>query len=200
MTSTLGTTAPYVLPPEPTLRDAIPVLSRLVRDPEFLETRVPSLLEEARRATGWYVAYRHDAPDGDYSLQIFVWPPGTATEVHDHCSWGAFCCVAGSRPRRALRAHRRRIRARSRPPEEALAAGVEQGGRDLHGAAVRGRHPPRGQPHRRAGHLGAPIRSQARGDRRARLRPFPNLRLRPDGRSMKSFTRKPTQNSSAVYA
>ncbi|MDQ3793247.1 MAG: cysteine dioxygenase family protein [Actinomycetota bacterium] len=96
MTSTLGTTAPYVLPPEPTLRDAIPVLSRLVRDPEFLETRVPSLLEEARRATGWYVAYRHDAPDGDYSLQIFVWPPGTATEVHDHCSWGAFCCVAGS--------------------------------------------------------------------------------------------------------
>jgi predicted metal-dependent enzyme (double-stranded beta helix superfamily) len=29
-------------------------------------------------------------------LQFFVWPPGTGTRVHDHSSWGAFCCAVGS--------------------------------------------------------------------------------------------------------
>jgi predicted metal-dependent enzyme (double-stranded beta helix superfamily) len=96
MAFTLGASDPYVLPPEPTLRDAIYVLSRLVWDPDFLESRVLPLLEEAGRATDWYVAYRHDAPDRSCSLQIFVWPPGSRTKVHDHSSWGAFCCVTGS--------------------------------------------------------------------------------------------------------
>jgi predicted metal-dependent enzyme (double-stranded beta helix superfamily) len=96
MTFTLGATDPYVLPSEPTLRDAIPVLSRLVWDPDFLVSLVLPLLEEAGRATDWYVAYRHDDPDRSCSLQIFVWPPGSKTKVHDHSSWGAFCCVADS--------------------------------------------------------------------------------------------------------
>ena len=34
-----------------------------------------TLVEET--AEDWYVAHRHDSPDGSYSLQIFVWPPGT---------------------------------------------------------------------------------------------------------------------------
>ena len=41
------------------------------------------------------MAYRDDDPDS-YSLQVFVWPPGSATRIHDHSSWGAFCCVVGS--------------------------------------------------------------------------------------------------------
>jgi predicted metal-dependent enzyme (double-stranded beta helix superfamily) len=96
MTFTLDTTAPNVLPPDPTLRDAIPMLSRLVRDPEFLQSHVWSLLEEAERVEDWYVAYRHDDSDRSCSLQVFVWPPGSATSIHDHSSWGAFCCVVGS--------------------------------------------------------------------------------------------------------
>ena len=95
-TSTLDPDNRYVLPPELALREAIPVLSRLVRDPGFLESRVLPLLEEAGRAREWYVAYRHDDPDSSYSLQIFVWPPGSRTQIHDHSSWGAFCCVVGS--------------------------------------------------------------------------------------------------------
>jgi predicted metal-dependent enzyme (double-stranded beta helix superfamily) len=86
----------YALPPELALREAIPVLSRLVRDPGFLDSHVLPLLKEAGRAEDWYVAYRQDGPDGSYSLQVFVWPPGSATRIHDHSSWGAFCCVAGS--------------------------------------------------------------------------------------------------------
>jgi predicted metal-dependent enzyme (double-stranded beta helix superfamily) len=42
------------------------------------------------------VAYRQDDPNHSYSLQVFVWPPGTATRIHDHSSWGAFCCVVGT--------------------------------------------------------------------------------------------------------
>src|SRR5919202_129463 len=96
MTFTLHTGNPHVLTPELALREAIPVLSRLVRDPDFLDSHVLPLLEEARGAEDWYVAYRYDDPDCSYSLQIFVWPPGSATRIHDHTSWGAFCCVVGS--------------------------------------------------------------------------------------------------------
>ena len=88
MTFTLDPIAPNVLPPDPTLRDAIPMLSRLVRDPEFLQSHVLPLLEEAGRAEDWYVAYRHDDSDRSCSLQVFVWPPGSATSIHDHSSWG----------------------------------------------------------------------------------------------------------------
>lgn len=86
----------YALPPEPTLRDAIPVLYRLVRDPGFLDSHVLPLLDEAGSAEDWYVAYRHDDPGSSCSLQAFVWPPKSMTRVHDHSSWGAFCCVVGS--------------------------------------------------------------------------------------------------------
>ena len=29
-------------------------------------------------------------------LQVFVWPAGAATPIHDHTSWGAYQCVIGS--------------------------------------------------------------------------------------------------------
>jgi len=96
MAFTLNTGNLYVLTPELALRDAIPVLSRLVRDSDFLDSHILPLLEEARRAKDWYVAYRHDDPDCSYSLQVFVWPPDSATRIHDHSSWGVFCCVVGA--------------------------------------------------------------------------------------------------------
>jgi predicted metal-dependent enzyme (double-stranded beta helix superfamily) len=95
MAFTLNTRNIYALPPDLTLREAVPVLSRLVRDSNFLDSHVLPLMDEAGRAEDWYVAYRHDA-HCSYSLQIFVWHPGSATRIHDHSSWGAFCCVVGS--------------------------------------------------------------------------------------------------------
>jgi predicted metal-dependent enzyme (double-stranded beta helix superfamily) len=86
----------YVLPPELALQEAVTVLSRLARDPDFLDSHVLPRFEEAGRAEDWYVAYRHDDPDRSYSLQVFIWTPGSATKIHDHSSWGAFCCVVGS--------------------------------------------------------------------------------------------------------
>jgi len=96
MTFMRDTVNPDVLPTEHALRQAVPVLSWLVRDSDFLGSHVLPLLEEAGRTNDWYVAYRHDEPEHSYSLQIFVWPPGSATRIHDHSCLGAFCCVVGS--------------------------------------------------------------------------------------------------------
>jgi predicted metal-dependent enzyme (double-stranded beta helix superfamily) len=84
------------LPTEAALQRALPFLAYLVNDPAFLDVYVLPLLEEAEGAKEWYVAHRCDAQDGSYSLQIFVWPPGTKTQIHDHTSWGAYRCVVGS--------------------------------------------------------------------------------------------------------
>jgi len=86
----------FDLPSEPTLREAASALARLVREPAFLDSRILPLLEQARWVEDWYVAYRYDAQDGFCSLQIFVWPPGSKTRIHDHSSWGVFHCAVGS--------------------------------------------------------------------------------------------------------
>ncbi len=83
------------LPTELALPHAATLLARLVKDPDFVELQILPLLEEARDREIWYVARRHEARDGDYSLKIFVWPPGTGTNIHDHSSWGAYCCAIG---------------------------------------------------------------------------------------------------------
>ena len=84
------------LPTELALQRAAPFLAYLVRTPAFLDAYVLPLLEEAREADDWYVAQRCDGQDGSYSLQVFVWPPGSRTQIHDHTSWCAYCCVVGS--------------------------------------------------------------------------------------------------------
>jgi hypothetical protein len=84
------------LPPELALQQAAPYLARLVEDPKFRETEILPLLQEPRGAKDWYVASRHDAPDGSFSLQVFVWPAGTKTKIHDHSSWGVYRCAVGS--------------------------------------------------------------------------------------------------------
>jgi predicted metal-dependent enzyme (double-stranded beta helix superfamily) len=84
------------LPPEPALRGAVSFLARLIRDRAFLNEHVLPLLIEAEEADEWYVAKSCEGEDGSYSLQVFVWPPQTRTQIHDHSSWGAYCCVVGS--------------------------------------------------------------------------------------------------------
>jgi predicted metal-dependent enzyme (double-stranded beta helix superfamily) len=71
-------------------------LGELVQDPWFFGSHVLPVLEEARDAERWYVARRWDGPDGSFSLQVFVWPSGTRTMIHDHSSWGAYACAAGT--------------------------------------------------------------------------------------------------------
>ena len=99
------------LPTELALRQAALFLAHLVKDPDFVDSRILPFLEEARYAEDWYVAHRHDAEDGSFSLQVFVWPAGTGTKIHDHSSWGAYCCAIGS----VLEERYERLDERSRP-------------------------------------------------------------------------------------
>jgi predicted metal-dependent enzyme (double-stranded beta helix superfamily) len=71
-------------------------LARLVNDPGFLHYEILPLLEEAKASENWYVARRYGDEEGSYSLQIIVWPPGSQMKVHDHSSWGVYCCAAGT--------------------------------------------------------------------------------------------------------
>jgi Cysteine dioxygenase type I len=85
------------LPTELALKRAAPFLLHLVKDPNFFEGEIRPLLEVARRSVGdWYVAHGYGGKDHNYSLQIFVWPPSTETKIHDHSSWGVYCCAVGS--------------------------------------------------------------------------------------------------------
>jgi predicted metal-dependent enzyme (double-stranded beta helix superfamily) len=84
------------LPTELALPKAATFLSYLVKDLDFVNSRILPFLEEARYTEDWYVAHSHEAEDGSFSLQVFVWPPGTRTKIHDHSSWGAYCCAIGS--------------------------------------------------------------------------------------------------------
>jgi predicted metal-dependent enzyme (double-stranded beta helix superfamily) len=85
------------LPTELALQQAVPFLARLVRDPAFFDGEVRPFLEEARDAEGdWYVAHSYGGKDHTYSLQVFVWPPSAETKIHDHSSWGVYCCAVGS--------------------------------------------------------------------------------------------------------
>jgi len=83
-------------PTSQALPRAAAFLADLVQDRQFLESHVLPVLEEAQVAESWYVARRWDAPDKTFSLQVFVWPPGTRTMIHDHSSWGAYACAAGT--------------------------------------------------------------------------------------------------------
>ena len=87
------------LSPEETVERAVQVLGHLVNDTGFLPLKVLPLLQTAHKAKGWYVAlqqYIGESSSGNpCSLQVFVWPAGSWTQIHDHSSWGVFRCVVG---------------------------------------------------------------------------------------------------------
>jgi predicted metal-dependent enzyme (double-stranded beta helix superfamily) len=85
------------LAPEPAPGKAAILLTRLTNDDAFLSERIlPLLLRGAEGTDGWYVAHCIEGEDGSYSLEVFVWPPGAGTQIHDHTSWGVFRCVVGT--------------------------------------------------------------------------------------------------------
>jgi predicted metal-dependent enzyme (double-stranded beta helix superfamily) len=84
------------LPTVQALPQAAAFLTDLVRDRSFLKSHVMPLLQEAYSVEEWYVARHWGVPDGCFSLQVFVWPAGSRTKIHDHSSWGAYACAAGT--------------------------------------------------------------------------------------------------------
>jgi len=61
-----------------------------------LDECVHFLHGEAEGAEDWYVAHTREGEEGSCSLQVFVWPPESRTQVHDYTFWGVFRCVVGT--------------------------------------------------------------------------------------------------------
>jgi predicted metal-dependent enzyme (double-stranded beta helix superfamily) len=85
------------LPTELALQQAAPLLVHLVQDPAFIRAEIFPLLENVSGTEeDWYMARSYNGKNRCFTLQVFVWPPGTETKIHDHSSWGVYCCVVGS--------------------------------------------------------------------------------------------------------
>ena len=85
-----------MLPTESALPRAARFLADLVKDEGFVRGEILPLLHTAQNAQDWYVARQYDGEDDSYVLKVFVWPAGTGTMIHDHSSWGAYACAAGT--------------------------------------------------------------------------------------------------------
>lgn len=82
--------------PNLTLDNARVFLQHLSRDTHFVTTQVLPHLAPNASAREPYIAATFGAREATTCLQVFIWPVGAATPIHDHTAWGAYQCVAGS--------------------------------------------------------------------------------------------------------
>jgi predicted metal-dependent enzyme (double-stranded beta helix superfamily) len=82
--------------PTLTFEDAGAALADLASEPAFLGTQILPLLSQVPRLMGPYIAQTYGSQEDSACLQVFVWPAGATTPIHDHTSWGAYHCVVGS--------------------------------------------------------------------------------------------------------
>jgi hypothetical protein len=71
-------------------------LTQLARNPEFVMTQILPSLSHAQSGSEPVIAATYGVRESSPCLQVFVWPAGAATPVHDHTSWGAYYCVVGT--------------------------------------------------------------------------------------------------------
>jgi predicted metal-dependent enzyme (double-stranded beta helix superfamily) len=77
------------LPPETAICEAAPLLAALIRSTNLVDC-MPCI-------EGPGPARIQLTDDSERTnLQLFLWPAGAWTPIHDHTSWGVYVCVAGS--------------------------------------------------------------------------------------------------------
>lgn len=82
--------------PQLAFEDAGAFLVRLTREPSFLAGHILPFLVPNTQSPQPYIAASFGTREATNCLQVFVWPSGAATPIHDHTSWGAYHCVVGS--------------------------------------------------------------------------------------------------------
>lgn len=82
--------------PEVRSDDASDYLAQLLHTPAFVAAQIVPLLTHSAPAREPSIAISYGARETSTCLQIFVWPAGAATPIHDHTSWGAYQCVIGA--------------------------------------------------------------------------------------------------------
>jgi predicted metal-dependent enzyme (double-stranded beta helix superfamily) len=75
------------LAPTVAVREAGTILTHLLKNPAFVAEQA-RFLADPPAAPGPYVACQITGPADGYALQVFVWPPGAKTAIHDHSCWG----------------------------------------------------------------------------------------------------------------
>ena len=81
--------AAATLSPSLALRECAPLLPLLAQP---LTHQICHL----RRHAGGCAPRPHRVAEGDgWSLELFCWPRGARTPIHDHTSWGIYACIAG---------------------------------------------------------------------------------------------------------
>ncbi len=82
--------------PQLASEDASSFLRHLTHHSGFLATHILPLLAHIKTAREPYIAATFGTREASTCLQVFVWPAHATTTIHDHTSWGAYHCVAGS--------------------------------------------------------------------------------------------------------
>jgi predicted metal-dependent enzyme (double-stranded beta helix superfamily) len=82
--------------PELKLEESSAFLTQLARDPKFIARQILSSLPHAALGSEPMITATYGLREASPCLQVFVWPVGAATPIHDHTSWGAYYCIAGT--------------------------------------------------------------------------------------------------------
>jgi hypothetical protein len=82
--------------PELKFEESSAFLTQLARDPRFIATQILSSISGASLGTEPTIIATYGLREASPCLQVFVWPAGAATPIHDHTSWGAYHCVVGT--------------------------------------------------------------------------------------------------------
>jgi predicted metal-dependent enzyme (double-stranded beta helix superfamily) len=82
--------------PHMTLEDARAFLKHIARDPQFLTTQILPHMSAKVASREPIIVATYGAREASTCLQVFVWPAGAATPIHDHTAWGAYMCIVGA--------------------------------------------------------------------------------------------------------
>jgi predicted metal-dependent enzyme (double-stranded beta helix superfamily) len=84
------------LQPELAIQRALLFVARLSE--EWIGSPVTSLLapSSADGENGPQIVQQFQGQTKGWWLGLFLWPPGAATPIHDHTSWGVYSCAAGT--------------------------------------------------------------------------------------------------------
>ena len=143
--------------PELEFDESSAFLTQLGRDPGFMATQILSCLPYVSSGSQPMITATYGLREESPCLQVFVWPAGAATPIHDHTSWGAYHCVVGT-----LQEERyERLDDGAQPSTARLRKvwqrAFTQTGWCLDGGGLRGGHSPDQQHQRSAGDLGASV-------------------------------------------
>lgn len=86
----------FQLLPEVGLDHATAFITQLLHNPVFVMTQIVPFLAWTTPAREPAIVSSYGSREASTCVQVFVWPAGATTPIHDHTSWGAYHCIIGS--------------------------------------------------------------------------------------------------------